>query len=68
MAATGNDSQIDSPHTLLMHLKGRRHLYDLHTHLMGMGSVSFWINDILMNEDVMPTDKTFRTRKNVREN
>lgn len=48
-------------------LKEQPHLYDLHTHLLGMDNVGFWVNTILMDEFVMPTHHTFKTQRNTRE-
>lgn len=64
MAVTTKADRIDSHQTLLMALKRQPQLYDLHTHLLGMGNAFFWIDSILMNEDVMPTDQTFRDHEN----
>ena len=60
------DQRTDSHRTLSMILKRQPHLYDLHTHLLGMGNASFWVDHILMNEDIMPTNKNFRDKDNKR--
>ena len=60
------DVRTDSDRTLSMILKCQPQLYDLHTHLLGMGNASFWVDHILINEDIMPTNKTFRDKDNGR--
>lgn len=54
-----NVKRTDGQRSLSMVFKRQSQLYDLHTHLLGMGSASFWVDTILMNEDIMPTDTTF---------
>ena len=41
-------------------------LYDLHTHLLGMGNTGFWINTILANHTIMPTNDEFRRDPDLR--
>jgi hypothetical protein len=41
-------------------------LYDLHTHLLGMGNTGFWINTILANHIIMPTNDEFRRDPDLR--
>ncbi|CAF2268490.1 unnamed protein product [Rotaria magnacalcarata] len=45
--------------SLHIELSKQDELYDLHTHLMGMGNADFWINTILLNETILPTNKHF---------
>ena len=47
-------------------LKEEPYLCDLHTHLMGMGNANFWIDTILMDEFVMPTNDTFHQKPSIR--
>ena len=47
-------------------LEEQSYLYDLHTHLMGMGNANFWIDTILMDEFIMPTNNTFNSDPLVR--
>ena len=47
-------------------LKEEPYLCDLHTHLMGMGNANFWIDTILMDEFVMPTNDTFNQKPGIR--
>jgi hypothetical protein len=42
-----------------MFFKSRPELYDLHTHLLGMGNAGFWVDTILMDKKVMPTNTEF---------
>ena len=51
--------QFDSP-SLSMILKAQSQLYDLHTHLLGMGNPGFWIDTILMDRKIMPTNRDFK--------
>ncbi|CAF1957546.1 unnamed protein product [Rotaria magnacalcarata] len=46
--------------SLHVELSKQDELYDLHTHLMGMGSADFWINTILLNETILPINKHFQ--------
>jgi hypothetical protein len=54
--------------SLLTTLKKQPQLYDLHTHLLGMGNAGFWVDTILMNPYILPTHSTFLTDKSVRDN
>ena len=47
-----------------MYLKHQAQLYDLHTHLMGMGSANFWIDTIILDPSVMPNNATFKAEEN----
>jgi hypothetical protein len=53
---------------LLTTLKEQPQLYDLHTHLLGMGNAGFWVDTILMNPNIMPTNSTFDENESVRRN
>lgn len=53
--------------SLPMILKEQPYLYDLHTHLLGMGNPGFWIDTVLMDEHVMPTNSTFKHDQRIRE-
>ena len=66
MATTTGTKREDSNRSLSMVLKRQPQLYDLHTHLLGMGNASFWIDTILMDENVMPTNATFRNNQQIR--
>ena len=44
-----------------MILENEPQLYDLHTHLLGMGNVGFWVDTILMDQEITPTNETFRS-------
>lgn len=59
--------RTDSHRTLSMILKRQSQLYDLHTHLLGMGNASFWVDHILMNEDILPTNNLFRRNERTRQ-
>jgi hypothetical protein len=47
-------------------LKSQSQLYDLHTHLLGMGNVDFWVDTILMDSDIMPTNSDFMNDETIR--
>ncbi len=53
---------------MLKTLKEQPQLYDLHTHLLGMGNAGFWVDSILMNSNIMPTNSTFHENESVRSN
>ena len=53
--------------SLSMTLKEQPYLYDLHTHLLGMGNPGFWIDTVLMDVFVMPTNYTFKHDQRIRE-
>jgi len=59
--ANFTDMQFDSP-SLSMILKDQSQLYDLHTHLLGMGNAGFWVDTILMDRKIMPTNRDFKDR------
>ena len=42
-------------------------LSDLHTHLLGMGDDAFWVDRILMNKTVLPTNQEFHNNDTLRE-
>ncbi|CAF0952646.1 unnamed protein product [Adineta steineri] len=44
---------------LLQHLESQEGLYELHTHLLGMGNASFWIEGILADRKKLPTQNDF---------
>ncbi|CAF4623789.1 unnamed protein product [Rotaria socialis] len=52
------DDQLNTA-LLLQCLKGQDGLYELHTHLLGMGNISFWIQDILIDRAKLPTQNDF---------
>ncbi|UJR17832.1 hypothetical protein I4U23_004731 [Adineta vaga] len=60
--ATSNEYQT-SP---LMVLKRQHQLYDLHTHLLGIGNSRFWVDTVLMNPFIMPKNETFLIEENTR--
>ncbi|CAF1210121.1 unnamed protein product, partial [Rotaria magnacalcarata] len=64
---SSNDAQT-IVYTLLQRLERETELYDLHTHLLGMGNIGFWINTILMNQTVLPTNKEFENYHDLRKN
>ena len=41
-------------------------LHDLHTHLLGMGNTGFWINTVLENYTILPTNNQFYREKMLR--
>ena len=45
--------------SLLTTLKEQSQLYDLHTHLLGMGNAGFWVDTILMDPKIMPENSEF---------
>lgn len=47
-------------------LENEPQLYELHTHLLGMGNAGFWVDTILCDEKIMPTNDTFRHNPQVR--
>ena len=65
--ATNENTQASNKYLLSMILKKRSHLCDLHTHLLGMGNAGFWIDTILMDELIMPTNLTFKLDEITRE-
>ena len=52
-------NQNENYETMPMILENEPQLYDLHTHLLGMGNVGFWVDTILMDEEITPTHETF---------
>ena len=68
MATTTSMQVEDSKLSLLMLLKRQPGLYDLHTHLMGMGSSNFWIDMVMMDDFIMPPHKSFIDHEHVRTN
>ena len=40
-------------------LESKSQLYELHTHLLGMGNAGFWIDTILCDRKIMPTNEMF---------
>jgi hypothetical protein len=58
-------SSIDE---LQNYFRNQRELSDLHTHLLGMGDDAFWVERILMNETVLPTNEKFLNDRTLRVN
>jgi hypothetical protein len=54
--------------SLPMFFKSRSELYDLHTHLLGMGNAGFWVDTILMDPKIMPTNTEFIDHETIRKN
>ena len=46
-------------------LNQQSELYDLHTHLLGMGSADFWVSCILEKPDILPVNREFDTNGDV---
>ncbi|CAF1171978.1 unnamed protein product [Rotaria sordida] len=51
---------------LLQCLEKQESLYELHTHLMGMGNASFWVHNILTDRAKLPTQQDFKNYPNIR--
>ena len=51
---------------LEMILENETHMYDLHTHLLGMGNTGFWIDSILNNPKVLPQHADFLKNRELR--
>jgi hypothetical protein len=62
MTTTTNVKRRDSNRSLSRIIQRQPMLYDLHTHLLGMGNASFWVDTILMDENVLPTNENFREK------
>lgn len=59
-----NEPEPDIP--LEMILENEAYMYDLHTHLLGMGNTGFWIDSILNNPKVLPKHADFRNNRRLR--
>lgn len=57
-----NVNKPDPDTSLEMMLENEPYMYDLHTHLLGMGNTGFWIDSILNNPKILPTHATFRDK------
>ncbi len=55
---------LDTP--LETMLENEPHMYDLHTHLLGMGNTGFWIDSILNNPKILPKHADFRVKPELR--
>lgn len=66
MATTAKPSQY-SYSDFLSILEKQPQLYELHTHLLGMGNSGFWIDTILCDWKILPTNDMFREKKTFRE-
>ena len=57
-------SSVDQLHN---YFRNYEELSDLHTHLLGMGDDAFWVDRILMNKTVLPTNQEFHEKPTLRE-
>ncbi|CAF1508890.1 unnamed protein product, partial [Rotaria sordida] len=58
MATTNNELEY-SYSDFFRILENQSQLYELHTHLLGMGNAGFWIDTILCDRKIMPTNDMF---------
>jgi hypothetical protein len=50
-----------------MILESQPYLYDLHTHLLGMGNAGFWIDSIIEKRQILPTHNDFCSKPKLRQ-